>query len=204
MRNGTVRIGDTTTLENVEEIRVYGGTLLLDCGGLCPQLVFKRLFLGPMGHVQVSRETVIEQVELMGGRMTVDGVNLNVEVLEATGGTIECQSKEEVTINNFNVAQSETVTVDNCQRDFVIANSLTLNAFSSLVLTSQTRISTSETSTTLMNEATSISCTDGSFINKNAFHVQPALSSDMENPNPVVLDCRLLNEGHLSVTDGAT
>ena len=41
VRNGTVRIGDTTTLQNVKQIRVHGGTLLLECRGLCPDLVLK-------------------------------------------------------------------------------------------------------------------------------------------------------------------
>ena len=203
VRNGTVRIGDTTTLQNVKQIRVHGGTLLLECRGLCPDLVLKELFVGPMGHVRLSRKTRVERVQLMGGRMTVSGVDFNVDVLDAYGGTVECQSKEEVNIDEFNVAQSETVTIDNCQRDFAISVSLTLNPFSSLVLTSQTRIFTSTTSTTLMTEAASISCTDGSFINRNAFNVQPALIGDLEEPAPAVVDCRLLNQGVISVTDGA-
>ena len=203
VRNGTVRIGDTTTLQNVEEIRVHGGTLLLDCRGLCPDLVLKELFVESVGHVQISRKTMVQHLQLMGGRVTVSGVDFNVDVLDAYGGTMECQSKEEINIDEFNVAQSETVTIDNCQRNFAISVSLTLNPFSSLVLTSQTRIYTSTTSTTLMAEATSISCTDGSFINKNAFNVQPALIGDLEEPTPSVVDCRLLNEGVLSVTDGA-
>ena len=203
IRNGTVRIGDTTTLQNVEGIRVHGGTLLLDCRGLCPDLVLKDLIVGPMGHVQLSRKTRVEHVQLMGGRVTVSGVDFHVDVLDAYGGTIECQSKEEISIDEFNVAQSETVTIDNCQRDFAISVSLTLNPFSSLVLASQTRIFTSTTSVTLMTEATSVSCTDGSFINRNEFNVQPALIGGFQKPTPAVVDCRLLNEGVLFVTDGA-